>query len=230
VEEILEILEDDRIYFDESGGGVTFSGGEPFSQPDFLEDLLHGCREREIPVVLDTCGHVAPETFRALAPLATRLLFDVKLMDEERHEAFTGVHNRWVLENLEWVGNGCPAGAGDGEGVAAPGEGEAEAPAAREVRWPCPSVLVRVPLIPGVNDDPENLGATARFLNGLRRIPPVDLLPYHRLGVEKYHRTGRVYSLSDVAPPPRDSIRRAVRLLEEAGLTVTVRGERYDDD
>jgi pyruvate formate lyase activating enzyme len=160
VQEVLGLLEDDRVFFDESGGGVTFSGGEPFSQPDFLRALLEGCREREIPVVLDTCGHVAPETFRELAPMAAHLLFDLKLMDEARHEAFTGVHNRWILENLRWA-------------------------AARKSRDSTQnanfSLTVRIPLIPGVNDDRENLSATADFLIGLERVPPVDLLPYHRL-------------------------------------------------
>jgi len=236
VEEILAILEDDRIYFDESRGGVTFSGGEPFAQPHFLRDLLYACEEREIPVVLDTCGHVAPDTFRDLAPLARHLLFDLKLMDRERHEAFTGVGNHWILENLSWVANGCkrvassPGNEGEletaGEVMAGGGAGGG----ARGHSWSCPSLTVRVPLIPGVNDDSENLSATAEFLTGLTRVPPVDLLPYHRLGVEKYHRTGRPYSLSGVFPPTRDVVGRAVQLLEGAGLTVTVRGERYDHD
>jgi pyruvate formate lyase activating enzyme len=204
-EEILGLLENDRIYYDESRGGVTFSGGEPFAQPDFLRELLEECRDRELSVVLDTCGHVPPETFRELAPLASQLLFDLKLVDEARHDAFTGVHNRWILENLKWVGDGCN---GD----------------------PCPSLTVRIPLIPGVNDDDENLSATADFLVGLGRLPPVDILPYHRLGMEKYHRMGRPYELSEVVPPGESSVRNAARLLEEAGLRVTIRGERYGDD
>lgn len=209
VQEVLDLLEDDRIYFDESRGGVTFSGGEPFAQPDFLRDLLEACRAREIPVVLDTCGHVAPEIFRELAPLARHILFDLKLMDERRHESFTGVHNRWILENLRWA------------------TAERGKQGTRNANF---SLTVRIPLIPGVNDDEENLSATADFLRGLETDPPVDLLPYHRLGVEKYHRTGRAYSLSGVRPPQADSIRKAVRLFEMAGLDVTVRGERYGDD
>ncbi len=203
--EILDLLEDDRIYFDESSGGVTFSGGEPFAQPEFLRELLEGCRDRELDVVLDTCGHVDPGTFRELAPLASHLLFDLKLMDEERHEAFTGVHNRWILENLRWVTRNGGAGR-------------------------MPSVTVRIPLIPGVNDDEENLRAVTRFLNELDSPPEVDLLPYHRLGVGKYDRIGREYQLSEAVPPPDHVISSAVRILEGGGLTVTVRGERYGDD
>ena len=230
VEEILGLLENDRLYYDESRGGVTFSGGEPFAQPDFLRELLEGCRDRELSVVLDTCGHVAPETFRDLAPFVSHLLFDLKLMDEERHEAFTGVHNRWILENLQWVANGCGNGSSGREGPVPPGSGDGIGNGAIGDPRPCPSLTIRIPLIPGVNDDEENLSATAEFLMGLGRQPPVDILPYHRLGVEKYHRMGRAYELSQVAPPPKISIRNAVRLLKEAGLSVTVRGERYDDD
>ena len=201
VEEILALIEDDRIYFDESKGGVTFSGGEPFSQPDFLRSLLKGCREREIPAVLDTCGHVEPDMFRELAPLAAHLLFDLKLMDEGRHEAYTGVHNRWILENLRWAADG--------------------------VRATGPVLTVRIPLIPGVNDDEENLRASARFLSELGTKPPVDLLPYHRLGVDKYLRLGREYGLKEVEPPLDAAVSLAVRVLEEVGLKVSVRGEEH---
>ena len=204
--EVLEILEADRIYFDESGGGVTFSGGEPFSQPDFLRTLLEGCRERELPVVLDTCGHVEPDLFQELAPLANHLLMDLKLMDEGRHEAFTGVHNRWILKNLEMAGSWF-----GGEG-------------------PGPGLTVRIPLIPGVNDDSENLRATAGFVASLPSQPLVDLLPYHRLGVDKYHRLGRTYHLSGVEPPREEEVRSAAELLEGAGLNVTIRGENHGND
>ena len=225
VEEVLSVLEDDRIYFDESKGGVTFSGGEPFSQPDFLRSLLLGCRERELPVVLDTCGHVQPELFKELAPLASHILFDLKLLDEERHEIYTGVHNRWILANLRWAGGGFGIGDGPGTGDGSrAGEGLGKADSA------APRLTVRIPLIPGVNDDEGNLRKTARFVAKLERPPPVDVLPYHRLGVEKYHRTGRNYRLPDVEPPPEETVETAVRLLKDAGLEVTVRGEHYGQE
>jgi pyruvate formate lyase activating enzyme len=200
VADVLDLLEDDRVFFDESRGGVTFSGGEPFAQPDFLRELLLGCRERDLPVVLDTCGHVAPEIFQELIPLTSGLLFDLKVMDGARHEAFTGVNNRWVLENLRWAARNGGA------------------------------LTVRVPLIPGINDDEENLRATGAFLAGLDSAPPVDILPYHLLGVDKYGRLERVYGLTGTAPPKADSILKAVRILKGAGLIVTVRGELYGDD
>lgn len=198
--DLISLLEDDRIFFDESGGGVTLSGGEPFAQPDFLRELLLGCRERDLTVVLDTCGHVAPETFRELAPLASGLLFDLKVMDEARHESFTGVGNRWILGNLRWVAKNGSA------------------------------LTVRIPLIPGINDDEENLKATGAFLAGLDSPPPVDILPYHLLGVDKYGRLEREYALTGTPPPKADGILGAVKILEEAGLQVSVRGEPHGHD
>lgn len=230
VGEVLEILERDRIYFEESGGGVTFSGGEPFAQPDFLEGLLLGCRDREIPVVLDTCGHAAPETFRRLAPLAREILFDLKLMDPGAHEAFTGIRNRWILENLEWVGHGCreePRKRGRSTGSAS---GESRSDPDCEGGASCPFLTIRIPLVPEVNDHIENLRDTAGFLLSLERIPPVDLLPYHMLGVDKYHRMGKEYHLTRVSPPGQERVRRATQILRDAGLEVTVRGESHDHD
>ncbi len=204
VEEILAVLERDRIYYDESGGGVTISGGEPMAQPEFLRELLLACRDSELHVVLDTCGHAVPPVFQELASLASGLLFDLKVMDEARHEAFTGTHNRWILENLRWAA--AMAGAG---GL---------------------SLTVRLPLVPGINDDVTNLRATASFLAGLDSVPPVDILPYHRLGVDKYTRLGRDYTLPGTVPPDGESLRAAIRILEAVDLAVTVRGEPYGHD
>jgi pyruvate formate lyase activating enzyme len=199
-DEILEIMEKDRVYFDESGGGVTVSGGDPLAQPEFLRELLEGCRDRDLPVVIDTCAHAPPEEFKRFVELSSRLLVDLKVMDPVRHEAFTGVPNDWILENLRWLArNGRP-------------------------------FTVRIPLIPGVNDDEENIRATAEFLAGLATPPPVDLLPYHRLGVEKYRRLGREYRLADTNPPGEEGVTGAVRILKNAGLRVTVRGDDYGHD
>jgi pyruvate formate lyase activating enzyme len=93
-----------------------------------------------------------------------------------------------------------------------------------------PKLTVRIPLIPDVNDDEENLEASAHFLGSLPGPPPVDVLPYHRLGVDKYERLGREYALSEVDAPSGDVMGRAVRILELGGLTVTVRGEHYGDN
>jgi pyruvate formate lyase activating enzyme len=231
--ELLDLLEEDRLFYDESLGGVTFSGGEPFAQPEFLGALLEGCRQRELPAVLDTCGHVEPPVFRRLASLASALLFDLKLIDEVRHEAFTGVHNRWILENLRWAAGGTAEDGAPRAGLGASGERGNPLTAGLlpgEGATTRPALTVRIPLIPGINDDQENLRASARFLAGLSTPPPVDLLPYHRLGVDKYQRLGRRYSLPATAPPPVEGVEFASRILRESGLEVTVRGEPHGHD
>ena len=197
VDEVMAELERDIVYYDESGGGVTFSGGEPLFQPEFLEALLHESRRREISTVVDTSGHASPVIIRSIADMVDHFLYDLKLMDDARHQEFTGVPNSSILENLNWLSE---HGA---------------------------SLTIRLPLIPEVNDDEANLSALGRFLSSLAQLHPVDILPYHRTGADKYARLGRSYRLAAHRPPDANGIAAAVQLLEHSGLAVTVRGEPY---
>ena len=180
-----EVLKD-RIFYEQSGGGVTFSGGEPFNQFPFLQSLLTACRGREIHTAVDTCGYTSWENLEAAAPLVDLFLYDVKLMDDERHQYFTGVSNVRILENLTRLS------------------------AIHRQIW------IRVPLIPGVNDAAEDLEATAQFLGGLQGIRQVNLLPYHAGAQEKAARLGKSYALgkmrvstSEIAGPAAEHFRRA---------------------
>jgi len=197
VEEVMDEVEKDAIFYDQSGGGVTFSGGEPLAQPEFLSSLLLACRERGFHTTLDTSGHTPPETFRNLAPLVDLFLYDLKLMDRDRHFEFTGVVNDHVLENLTWLaGEDTP-------------------------------VILRFPPVPGFNDDEDNLRSMGEFLRSTGRIDRIDILPYHVIGAGKYVRLERDYVLSEVNPPSADGISRIVGILREYDLAVTVRGEAY---
>lgn len=129
VEAALASVERDRAFYEESGGGVTLSGGEPVYQPDFAADFLAACRDAGIHTALDTCGFAAPQVFRHVAQHADLLLFDLKVLDPQRHRELTGVPNHVILENLRWA-------AGQHQ-----------------------SVIVRVPIIPGCTDDAANLQA-----------------------------------------------------------------------
>jgi pyruvate formate lyase activating enzyme len=189
VESLMAEIERDRIFYDESEGGVTFSGGEPLMQPAFLAAMVRTCRASAIHVAVDTCGHADRWTLVELAPDVDLFLFDVKLMDEERHRAATGVSNIRILQNLEYL-------------------------AAIH-----PRVVARFPLIPGVNDDDENVLATGAFLASLR-LTRVDVLPYHRAGLAKYERLQRPYALPDTRPVSSDRLAHVVRLLEGCGLIV----------
>lgn len=197
VDEVMAEVEKDAIFYDQSDGGVTFSGGEPLAQPAFLEALLRACRERGFHTTLDTSGHATPEEFRAVAPLVDLFLYDLKLIDPERHHTFTGVTNELITANLAWLAS---TGA---------------------------RVIVRFPPVPGVNDDLENLQAMGGFLNSLEGIDRIDILPYHVIGVGKYARLERDYELSEVIPPSPAEIDRIAGVFGDHGLTVTVRGESH---
>ena len=142
VAELLPRLERDRVFYEESGGGVTLSGGEPLLQSDFAAELLAACRARRIHTVLDTCGYAHRAALEQVAPHVDLFLFDLKIMDPRRHREMTGVSNELVLANLRWLAGRSKA------------------------------VIVRVPVIPGCTDDRENLDAIRSFClrNKLGRI------------------------------------------------------------
>ncbi len=197
VAQVMHEIEKDAVFYDQSGGGVTFSGGEPLAQPAFLLELLEGCRGRGYHTTVDTSGHADPATIDAAAELTDLFLYDLKLMDPERHRTWTGRDNALILANLRRL-------AGSGR-----------------------KIIVRFPPTPGMNDDEENLRAMAAFLTSLPETPPVDLLPYHRIGVAKYDRLDRPYELSGLEPPSPGRIEWVAGVLAACGLEVTVRGERY---
>jgi len=180
VEELLEALERDRLLYDRSGGGVTFSGGEPLFQPDFLLSALSACKSRGIPTALDTSGYAPPEVFQKIAPWADLFLFDLKLLDPEEHRRFTGVTNAWILENLTWL---IEVGRGK-------------------------DVIIRIPIIPGITDTERNLEELGEFLRGLYAkggIRGVELLPYHDVA-EKYARLGRPYPMPPLSRPSEEKL------------------------
>lgn len=163
----------DRIFFDESGGGVTFSGGEPLQQAAFVAEAMARLHAEGVHTALDTCGYGSWAELETTAGEADLVLYDLKLMDEDRHLAATGVTNGPILENLRALARVHDA------------------------------IRVRVPIIPGVNDDEENLTATADFLATLSRIQQVDLLPYHGTGEAKFARLGMTSPLQGTPPPDR---------------------------
>ncbi len=193
ISEVLAECERDAVLFDESGGGVTISGGEPLCQPDFTQALLEACRERGLHTALDTCGFAARDVAVRVSGAADLVLYDLKLLDSAAHQKFTGVPSGPILENLI-----------------------ALAEAGR-------NIVVRVPLIPGINNQPENLNSLADFVlrTGLRRI---DLLPYHRIGVDKYGRLGRTSPLSDAEPLPAAEVTRIAKDLAARGFAIGIGG------
>jgi pyruvate formate lyase activating enzyme len=193
VAEVVSELVRDRVFFEESGGGVTFSGGEPFMQPAFLGSLLEACQGEGISTAVETCGMADSQDLLGMVDKVNLFLYDVKLMDATRHADATGLGNEVILENL----------------------------AALAVAHA--HVIVRFPVIPGVNDDGKNVGLMVAMMNrlGLRDI---DLLPYHRIGTDKYRRLGRPYQLAQLQPPSSEAMENIRRVFADAGIEASVGG------
>lgn len=190
VDEVVAEVERDRVFFEQSGGGVTLSGGDPLVQPAFAEALLEACRSRGIPTALDTAGMAANGALERLARHADLVLFDLKHMDPDKHKALTGVPNAAILENLKSL-------------VAA----------GREV-W------VRIPLVPGVNDDDDNIRRTIALLRSLGGIRRVGLLPYHAGGLDKARRIGKESRFRKFESPSDERLAAIEAAFREAGFDV----------
>lgn len=158
VESIIEEIEKDVIFYDESGGGATFSGGEPLMQPHFLETLLAACKEKDIHTAVDTSGYASWEVFEQIMPATDLFLYDIKLIDPSLHRKYVEADNAVILENLKKLD------AADA------------------------SYFVRIPLIPEVTDTAENLEAIRGFLSDLKNMRQLDLLSYNQLCEDKYRR------------------------------------------
>ncbi|MHC4323523.1 MAG: glycyl-radical enzyme activating protein [Planctomycetota bacterium] len=155
VREVMSEVERDVIFYDQSGGGVTFSGGEPLMQPDFLLALLNQCRARNIHTAVDTSCYAEPGIAASVAEKADLFLCDLKHMDNEIHKRFTGVGNDLILENI------------------------------RRISQSGKKIIIRIPIIPGFNDDQANIEATGSFAASLQGIGRIEILPFNRGGIEK---------------------------------------------
>jgi pyruvate formate lyase activating enzyme len=194
VDEVLAEVRKDRVFYEESGGGVTLSGGEPLSQIAFVVALLEALRREGLGTAVDTCGFAPRESLLRLVPLVDVFLFDVKLVDDERHRALTGLPSGPILENLK-----------------------ALATAHGDVR-------VRIPVVPGYTDGVADLGVTAAFLAELPGVRRIDLLPFHRTGAAKARRLGRPYALESLLPPAARQIESLAGIFRAQGLTVSIGG------
>ena len=181
--ELLHEIERDVVFFDQSGGGVTLTGGEPLMQPRFAIELLKACQAHGIHTILDTSGYARWKTLVEAAESTNLFLYDLKLMDDEQHRKYTGVSNRLILSNLKRLVDG---GA---------------------------QVIVRIPLIPSVNDDEDNLRQTQQFLSGLPNLAGVEVLPYHDIAESKYSALDLAYRLPELATPSLERVEWAKSLI-----------------
>lgn len=194
VAQVLADIERDLSFYDESGGGVTFSGGEPLLQRDFVLALLQGCKAREIHTAVDTSGAVSWSTLDRVRPYVDLFLYDLKLMDESRHKAATGASNKLILDNLRaLVEHGH-------------------------------HIILRYAIIPGINDDEDNVRRTGEFAASLPHVNRISLLPYHGTAVDKYQRIAKPYQLASLPTPSDEHMAAIAAILSDYGLQVKIGG------
>lgn len=164
VQEVMTEILKDKVFFEQSGGGVTFSGGEPLLQIDFLKRLLVDCKKANLHITLDTCGLASPEALESILDLVDLFLFDLKIMDDDQHIKYTGISNELILGNLRLLAEKDKL------------------------------IIIRFPIIPEVTDTEINLNEMLKFLEKYPKINEINLLPYHNIAAEKYKRLNLKYN------------------------------------
>jgi pyruvate formate lyase activating enzyme len=195
VDELVQILLKDVHFYEESGGGVTFSGGEPMMQTEGLLQLLEACKMHGIHTTVDTSGYASREQFDRVLPFTDLFLFDLKNLDPGLHKKYTGVDNAPILSNASYL---LEKGA---------------------------KVIFRIPVIPGINTSPEEIDGMVRFLSeGAEKMNEVHLLPYHRIAQNKYRRLDMEQNLADVPEPDEHMMRQLKEEFMKTGLEVVIGG------
>ena len=194
VEEIMPEILADMPYYRRSGGGVTLSGGEVLGQADFARDLLKRCKEEGLHTAIESAASASYDKIEKILPYLDLYLMDIKLMDPKKHKEYTGVDNAIILDN------------------------------ARRVAKSGVELIIRTPVVPGVNDTESEIRAISRFAKELGTVKEHHLLPYHRLGQDKYFGLGRNYAFLGVQPPEREKMEHLLSVAEESGLKCQIGG------
>jgi len=193
-DEIMTEIERDILFFDDSGGGVTFSGGEPLVQLDFLNELLYRCNKKGIHTAVDTSGCMPTANFEKIIDKTDLFLFDIKLIDEEEHKKYTGSSNRVILDNLKFL-------AESGK-----------------------NINIRVPLIPGITDTVENLTGIKNFIDRFQSIKTISLLPYNEIAENKYTRLNKTFLPGTLVTQSAEQLKEIESIFENINLTIKLRG------
>ena len=194
VDEVLAEITKDTLFYDESRGGVTFSGGEPLMQPSFLIALLKACGDLDLHRTVDTSGYADTKALLKTASLAELFLYDLKHMDPEKHQRFTGVSNAKILANLKCLSR-------------------------LKIE-----IAIRLPIVPGFNDDAQNIDRTGAFVSSLPGVSHLNILPYHCAAAAKYKSLGLNFRTADIGQPSREYLESVARRLENYHLNVKIGG------
>jgi pyruvate formate lyase activating enzyme len=191
-DELVKKADKDRVFMEQSGGGVTFSGGEPLMQFEFLLEALRAMKRAGFHTTVDTSGHTSPERLRAIMPYTDLFLYDIKHLDPEIHMKFTGVRNDLILSNLDLLLN---------EGA---------------------EIMLRVPVVPGVTADKEYMKQLRDFIESrkTKKIREINLLPYHKTGSSKYRRFDLPDRMTGVGQISNSHLDDYVEILEPLGIRI----------
>ncbi len=194
VAEVMKQVQRDKPYYSRSGGGLTLSGGEAFCQPQFAAALLTAARAEGFNTAVETAGFYPFENIEFALPLIDTVLMDIKNMNSAKHEQFTGQPNKLILGNAEQIAQNAKR------------------------------LIIRVPVIPGFNDTDAEISAISRFASTLQGVTELHLLPYHRLGQDKYTQLGRQYELDGIEPPENPKMQRLLETARKSGLSCRIGG------
>ena len=195
VKDLMDEILKDTMYYEESGGGVTFSGGEPLMQTDFLQAAIRACKEAGLHVAVDTSGVASQEQFERIIDDTDLFLYDIKHLNDQKHQAHTGVSNRLVLDNLAYLLDKKK------------------------------DVIIRYPVIPGINDDEEQLAALVALLKSYRhQLPELHLLPYHAIARGKYERFKLPYKMNGTEALSKEDVLPYQDRFTKLGLKVKIGG------
>ena len=194
ITELMEEIEKDSVFYEESGGGVTFSGGEPTMQPDFLLSLLMKCKESGLHTAVDTSGYAPTGIFETISSYTDLFLYDLKMMNDELHQKYTGVSNKLIQKNLKWLDDKQK------------------------------NICIRIPIVPGITDTKENISETIKFISTLKNISEINLLPYHKAGEGKYSRFNKENKLPLIKTPENRYMEKVVEQFKKLPNKIKIGG------
>lgn len=194
VAEVMDEVERDRSYYSRSGGGLTLSGGESLCQPEFAKALLKAAKEAGINTAIESTGFAEYSVIEQLLPYIDVYLMDIKHMNSEKHKLFTSRPNERILEN------------------------------AKKIAENVNKLIIRTPVIPTFNATPEEIRDIAKFAKSLGTVEEMHILPYHRIGSDKYAGLGRNYEMKDIEPPSKELMQRLLEVVESEGLRGQIGG------
>ncbi|KYH29508.1 MULTISPECIES: glycyl-radical enzyme activating protein [Clostridium] len=194
VQELLSELKKDNVHYRRSGGGITLSGGEALAQPEFTIELLKGCKASGFHTAIETTAFSNPSVLEKALPWLDLVMLDIKHMNSNKHYAYTGQSNELILNNSKLIAE---------SGV---------------------PLIIRVPIIPTVNNDEENIRATANFAKDLKNVSEIHILPYHAFAQNKYESLGYEYNMKDLQPPTREELNNIKKIIEEYGFICKIGG------